>query len=80
MAGSCVHGPFLAAHHKIVNVTSWERHSCDRYRFGFIIYQLHALLLVTNSVHLSISKLDGSVTYYWKKTSCGVMSGGHIFL
>lgn len=44
MTASCVDCPLLTAHHKVIDISCWESHSCDCHRFGFIVHQFHTLL------------------------------------
>lgn len=44
MTTRCVDCSLFTANDKVIDVSSWESHSCNRHWFGLIVYQLHALL------------------------------------
>lgn len=34
----------FTANNEVIDISSWEGHSCNRHRFGLVVHQLHALL------------------------------------
>lgn len=44
MTTGCVDCSLFTANDKVIDISSWESHSCNRHWFGLIVHQLHALL------------------------------------
>lgn len=44
MATGCVDCSLFTANDKVIDISGWESHSCNRHWFGLIVHQLHALL------------------------------------
>lgn len=44
MTTRCVDCALFTPNHKVIDISSWESHSSNRHRLGFVEHQLHALL------------------------------------
>jgi len=44
MTTGCVDCSLFTANNEVIDISSWESHSCNRHWFGLVVHQLHALL------------------------------------